>query len=156
MSAVAIRENVQEKLDHLEVALRSHIKEHRLLEVAFESDHIGKCLLDRFGNFTKVNAACCRIWGRTEAQLLATSFQAITHPDDLDGDIEFTNALKDNSVGHYSMAKRYNLLDGTFIPCWLEVSTVLDDNGEFYMFFSKVLSMNSILSIKEELERYSV
>ena len=41
-----------------------------------------------------MNASLCRIVGYAEQELLATTFQAITHPEDLDADLALIRHLR--------------------------------------------------------------
>jgi len=59
--------------------------------------------------------------GRTEEELLATTFQAITHPEDLHLHEEKTSLLLAGKIGHYSMEKRYLRKDGGII--WVNLTT---------------------------------
>ncbi len=54
---------------------------------AFDQAPIGKALVSPDGRFTRVNSALCSILGYGEAELLETTFQTLTHPDDLDVDL---------------------------------------------------------------------
>ena len=59
------------------------------------------------GRFIIVNRRFCEIVGRTEEELLATTFLAITHPKDLHLHKEKTRMLLSGEIGHYSLEKRY-------------------------------------------------
>ena len=59
------------------------------------------------GQFVTVNRRFCEIVGRTEAELLGTTFHAITHPADLHLHKEKTRMLLAGEIGHYSLEKRY-------------------------------------------------
>ena len=52
------------------------------LEQTFDASPIGMALANPLGRFIKVNRAFCAMLGWSEAELLATDFDSITHPDD--------------------------------------------------------------------------
>ena len=53
----------------------------------FDEAPIGVALVGPNGRWLEVNRALCEIVGYTEAELLALTFQDISHPDDLDADL---------------------------------------------------------------------
>jgi len=64
------------------------------------------------GRFVDVNPALCAFLGRTDAELLATTWQAVTHPDDLRTDIAPVGQLVAGATDHYRRRKRYLRGDG--------------------------------------------
>ena len=52
---------------------------------AFEDAPIGMALMDLDGRFQQVNGALCEITGYSRGELEGTSFESITHPDDMAG-----------------------------------------------------------------------
>ncbi|HZS03655.1 MAG TPA: EAL domain-containing protein [Blastocatellia bacterium] len=65
-----------------------HLQEMKLSEQRFHSafDHaaIGMALVTPEGQWAQVNRSLCEIFGYAEAELLATNFQALIHPEDLE------------------------------------------------------------------------
>src|SRR5437867_11759138 len=56
---------------------------------AFHSAAIGMALVSPEGRCLQVNDSLCEIVGYSESELLATTLQAITHPDDLETDLGY-------------------------------------------------------------------
>jgi diguanylate cyclase (GGDEF)-like protein/PAS domain S-box-containing protein len=54
---------------------------------AFDYAAIGMALVSPEGNWLRVNRSLCEIVGFSEAELLVSDFQSITHPDDLGNDL---------------------------------------------------------------------
>ena len=52
-------------------------------KLAFDSSPVGMVLLDLRGRYERVNEAFCVMVGYSREQLLGTSFEMITHPDDI-------------------------------------------------------------------------
>src|SRR3546814_19030991 len=65
------------------------------------------------GAFLRVNNALCELVGRHQADLLARTFQDITHPDDLAADVALLDALLIGERLDYPIDKRYLRPDGS-------------------------------------------
>src|SRR5262244_2160174 len=66
---------------------------------AFETAAHGMAIVGLDGRFIEVNRALCDILGYSADELHALNFQTITHPDDLDADIEqVANLLKGDGL----------------------------------------------------------
>ncbi len=98
-------------------------------EAAFRHAAIGMALVGLDGSFLRINDAFCRIIGFPEAEALALDFQTITHPDDLDADLDQLKALTAGSIDSYRMDKRYIRSDGQQVWVHLSVSMVRDADG---------------------------
>jgi len=68
---------------------------------------IGMALVAPKGRFLNVNPFLSRIVGYSEQELLATTFQRITHPDDLQHNLECVQRLLAGSVRFYELERRY-------------------------------------------------
>ena len=98
-------------------------------ESAFESAAIGMGLIDLEGRWLQVNQALCEITGMERAQLVVTSLDAITHPDDLDLEHEQHRRLLDGAIPSYRIEKRFLGADEE-IWALVTVSLVHDAAGE--------------------------
>ncbi len=76
------------------------------------------------GRFLTVNRRLCELLGISEAELLATTFPAITHPDDLHLHEEKTAQLLTGKIEHYTLEKRYLSKDGATVWVRLRVSPI--------------------------------
>jgi PAS domain S-box-containing protein len=108
------------------------------LRSAMEHSAIGMALVAPNGHWLKVNRALCRIVGYSEAELLATDFQSITHPDDLDADLMQVQRLLRGEIVDYEMEKRYGHKDGHLVWILLTVSLVRDRDGQPRHFISQI------------------
>ncbi|MDP1989797.1 MAG: diguanylate cyclase [Syntrophales bacterium] len=88
-----------------------------------EQAAVGVAEIDMATNrFLTVNRRLCEMVGRTEEEMLATTFQAITHPEDIHLHEEKTALLQAGKIGHYSLEKRYVRKDGAIIFVNITVS----------------------------------
>jgi diguanylate cyclase (GGDEF)-like protein/PAS domain S-box-containing protein len=96
---------------------------------AFEASGIGMVLVAFDGRWLKVNQSFCDMIGYSENELLAKTFQDITHPDDLKNDLEYVRRLIDDQIPYYRLEKRYYHRDGYIVWGALSVSLVRDARG---------------------------
>lgn len=93
---------------------------------AFDFAPIGMALVAPDGMWLKVNRSLCRLVGYTEQELLATNFQAITHPDDLGLDLDHLRAMLAGKIQFYQIEKRYIHKRGHPVTILLSISIVRD------------------------------
>ncbi|MDP3858394.1 MAG: diguanylate cyclase [Stagnimonas sp.] len=107
-----------------EQALRQLRDSETRFRGVFSQASVGLALLDAAGHWIKVNPPLCAITGYSETELLATDFQAITHPDDLRKDVEQARQVMAGELSGYQMEKRYIRKDGTIIWVLLHVGRI--------------------------------
>ncbi len=118
-----------------EEALRQ--SEERFLS-AFESAAIGMALVAPDGHWLKVNRVLCDIVGYSAQDLMAKTFQDITHPDDLTTDLNYVRQLLAGEIRTYQMEKRYFHKSGRVVWVLLSVSLVRDHGGHPVHFISQI------------------
>ena len=105
---------------------------------AFEEAPIGMALVGLDGSFMRVNRALPEIVGHDPEDLLALTFQDITHPDDLEADLELVRQVIAGERRSYQMEKRYLRADGEQAWVLLSVSLVRGENDEPLYFVSQI------------------
>lgn len=115
----------------------------------FEYATIGMALVGLDGKWIKVNKSLCDMIGYSTKSFLQSSFQDITHPDDLNTDMDLLGEMLSDKRDSYQMEKRYIHKSGTIVWVLLSVSLVKNDKGEALHFVSQI---NNITSRKEAEE----
>lgn len=72
------------------------------------------------GRFVSVNQRMCEITGRGPEELMRLTFMEITHPDDLQGDLDQMESLKSGVIASFNMEKRYVRPDGS--TAWVNLT----------------------------------
>ncbi|HYH01189.1 MAG TPA: PAS domain S-box protein [Terriglobales bacterium] len=84
------------------------------------------------GRWLRVNQRMCEIVGYTQAELLSKTFQDITHPEDLEKDVQLYDRVKAGEIDRYTLEKRYLHKNGSTIWVSLSVSLMEETGGEKY------------------------
>jgi PAS domain S-box-containing protein len=117
-------------LNHLAVQLATEIAERRQSEAqfraAFEHAAVGMALLGLDGRWLRVNPALCELLARPAVELLATTSDALTPPDDLAAELPLREALLAGRRRAYQLEKRYRRADDSEVWVLASASLVRD------------------------------
>ncbi|NOS81541.1 MAG: PAS domain S-box protein, partial [Nitrospira sp.] len=112
--------------ERMEAALRASEDQ---FNKAFTEAAIGMGLVAPDGRWLQVNHALCEIIGYSQEELEATTFHAITHPDDRLLDLAYIDQLLMGEIRTYEMEKRYLHKQGHVVWILLSVSLVRTADG---------------------------
>jgi PAS domain S-box-containing protein len=84
------------------------------------------------GNIVSVNSMFEKITGRTKEELINLGWAKITHPDDLEEDMQSFRKLQSGDIKTYSMDKRYIKPDGSIVWAHIIVAPLTSSNGQQY------------------------
>ena len=125
---------------------------------SFDDAAIGMALVAPDGRFLRANRSLCENVGYPEEELLGKTFQDITHPDDLDVDLDNLRRMLAGETRTYQTEKRYFHRDGHVVWILLSVSMVQDEEGEPLYFVSQIQDISerkrAEQKIRDAEERY--
>jgi PAS domain S-box-containing protein len=133
-----------------EEALRQSEERFR---AAFGSAALGMALASPEGRWLQINPSMCEITGYSEGELLATDFQSITHPDDLDAALEGFRRLLTGEIRYFYSEKRYVHKDRRTVWVLLSISVVRDAGDRPLYFVVQVQDITEARRDKEDLQR---
>ena len=120
---------------------------------AFDFAGIGMAIVGLDGRWLRVNTALCEILGYPESELLALTFIDITHPEDIDADLEHVRDLLVGRVRFYQMEKRHFHRDGHVVWVRLTSSMVRDAARVPLHFVSQLEDITERKQLAENLAR---
>lgn len=135
MHDITERKQAEEALRVSTEALRESEERFRS---AFDNAAIGMALVGVDGRFLQVNRSLCEFVGYAPEELLATDFQSVTHPDDLDLDLGQVRRVLAGEIRTFQMEKRYLHKRGHVVRAQLSVSTVRDGDDRPLYFISQI------------------
>src|SRR5205823_3349031 len=86
-------------------------------------------------------------------ELLARTFQDITHPDDLEADLENVRKMLSGEIKTYQMEKRYLHKSGSVVWILLSVSLVRTKSGEPLFFIGQIQDITRRKLSEEQLAK---
>ncbi len=86
-------------------------------------------LVEPDGHIAQANRSVCDLLGYAEGELTGKTIRDITHPDDLDTDLEQLDRLLSGEIRAYQIEKRYMHRDGHAVWGILSRSLVRDECG---------------------------
>jgi PAS domain S-box-containing protein len=120
----------------------------------FEQAAVGIALVATDGRWLRVNQKLCDIVGYSKDEMMGMTFQDITHPDDMETDLQYVKQVLAAEIQTYSMEKRYIRKD--LSPVWinLTVSLIRDDTtGEPKYFISIIEDVSSRKDAEKNLKK---
>lgn len=122
----------------------ARLAEHALREaeertrLTFENAPIGQAIVELDGQWRQVNTALTQLLGYPRELLLTMTFQDITHPDDLDLDLDHMNQVLAGETTSYQIEKRYFTASRRIVWVLLSVALVRDDENTPLYFISQI------------------
>ncbi len=143
---VLMRVQTHIELQRMRIDLESIVAERTVdlrmseerFRMTFEQAAVGVAHVALDGIFLRINQRFCDIVGYSREEMLTRTFQDITHPDDLDTDVEYVRQVLADEIKTYSMEKRYFKKDGEVVWINLTVSLLREDNGKPRYFIAVV------------------
>lgn len=112
---------------------------------------IGMAIVSASGEFERVNPAMSTLLGRDEPTLMASTWQELTHPEDLDIDLQLVQEVIDGTRETYRLTKRYLKPSGEIVWADLTVSGVRDEEGHLRHFVSQITDISDSVLARESL-----
>jgi diguanylate cyclase (GGDEF)-like protein/PAS domain S-box-containing protein len=97
---------------------------------AFDYAAVGMALVSPEGRWLQVNRSLCGILGYTEEELLATNFQTLTHPEDLDAAAVSVSEVMEGKLPSCQLEKRYLHKLGHSVWVLLSASQIRDKQAK--------------------------
>lgn len=130
---------------------RKEMKTSDLFENAFENAAIGMALVSLYGEWIRVNRSLCHIVGYSEDELLASDFQTITHPADLETDVGLVQDVLNGKIKNYELEKRYIHKNGSIVWVNLAVSLMRDDEDQAQFFVAQIQDITKKKASEDQL-----
>ena len=118
---------------------------------SFEAAASGMALVAPDGSFLEVNASLCEMVGYAADELVERTFQDITHPDDLEADLDNVHRMLRGEITSYQMTKRYFNRSGDIVWVLLSVSLVRAADGAPRYFVSQIQDISEQKRTAERL-----
>jgi PAS domain S-box-containing protein len=135
-----------------ESVLRESEKRFR---ATFEQAAVGVAHSSLDGRLLLMNQKLCDIVGYTPEEILTKTYQEVTHPQDLEAELEYARRLLAGEIESCSYEKRYIRKDGTPIWVKLTASVVRDEETGEPSYFVAIIEDISAHKAAEEALRES-
>ncbi|HEX2269145.1 MAG TPA: diguanylate cyclase [Pyrinomonadaceae bacterium] len=132
------RNHVDSRLasDSIPFALSSNSQVYGPSHGTFDNAAIGMAVVSVDGSWLQVNEALCKLLGYSEQELRATSFQQLTHHDDLGQVMSYIHRVLEGYIQSHEQEKRYINEQGKTVWVLWHVSLLKDsETGTKRLFF---------------------
>jgi PAS domain S-box-containing protein len=127
------------------------------LKAIFDQAAVGFAYIEsRTGRIVKVNKKFCNIIGFKKGSGASDTFMSITHPDDLQEDLDNMKKLLEGDVREFSMEKRYIRKDGSIVWGNLTVSALWAEGQSPDYHIAIVEDITDRKKIEEELKNLNL
>lgn len=121
---------------------------------AFEHASIGMAIVGLDGKWKQVNKSLSKTLGYSSAELIKLTFQDLTHPEDLNKDLNSLDKLIKGKKDSYEIEKRYFHKNGSIIYAILSVSIVRDQFGKPLQFVSQIVDITNRKKTEDHVKKY--
>jgi PAS domain S-box-containing protein len=133
----------------MEAALRESEQRFRS---AFHQAAVGIAHVAIDGRWLLVNQRLCDILGYTLEELELLTFQDITHPEDLEADLQYVEHILADRIQTYSMEKRYFRKDNSIVWVNVTVSLIRESSTEPKYFIAVIEDISDRKHSQEQIK----
>ncbi|HWA74511.1 MAG TPA: diguanylate cyclase [Polyangiaceae bacterium] len=137
----------------LRLANRALAEREQTLSQVLDAIPAGVLIRDVAGASLRINPALATLLGRSEAELLATDFWDITHPDDLPGDSRSREELLEGDRKTVTRTKRYRHAQGHYIWVRLQAALLRSVDGQVEGTVATITDITAEREAEEALAR---
>ena len=130
---------------------RTLVASEERFTATFEQAAVGIALVAPDGHWLRVNRKLAQIVGYAPQELMARTFQDITHADDLDRDLELVRRMLAREIDSYSIEKRYLRSDGSQVWVNLTVALIWTAYGDPDYFVSVIEDIDARKRAQDEM-----
>jgi PAS domain S-box/diguanylate cyclase (GGDEF) domain len=117
----------------------------------FDNAAIGMAVVSADGSWLQVNESLCKLVGYSEQELRATTFQKLTHPDDLKHVQSYIQRVLEGFIQGHEQEKRYIHEDGHTVWVLWSVSLLKDSETGAQRLFFQVQDISDRKTAEEKL-----
>lgn len=130
---------------------RRLIKSEQTFSKAFHYSGVGKALSTTDGTILEINNTLCDMLGYNRAELTFKGINEITHPEDIEKNIDLLKRALKGEMDHYTLEKRYLHKNTSTIWVILDVSVVRNAEGTPAFLISEVQDITTSKLMQEQI-----
>ena len=124
-----------------------------LFRSQFEFGNIGIAISSVKEGWTRVNAMCCKMLGYSEQELSQITWEDLTHPDDLDKEMQDYKRMMAGEIDNYELDKRIYHKSGKIVYAHINVSCFRNSDESVRFVILSILDITKNRRITEALKR---
>ncbi|MFC1855577.1 PAS domain S-box protein [Thermodesulfobacteriota bacterium] len=132
----------------IELARRDSEEKFRLI---YDTSPLGIVITDKNGKFITSNKTIRNMLGYTEEELTNMPFAKISHPGEIEKNLEYFKEMVEGKRDSYKMEKRYYKKDGSILWGYLVTSATRDPNGKYLYNFAMIEDITERKLAEEQL-----
>ncbi len=138
-------------IEDLKLAQEAVARSEEIFRKCFELGLVGMALISADMGWVYVNDRICQILGYTQDELYRTKWPELTHPEDLEADLEHFHRLIAGKIERYALDKRFIRKDGTVVHTTSHVSCIRRPKGEVEHVVAHIHDITDRKRLEEQL-----
>lgn len=130
-----------------EALRRSEERFHHLFDLGI----VGMAIENSEGDWIEVNDRLCELLGYTKDELMTKHWSELTHPEDIDKDLDLFNQLVNNEINTYSLEKRFTRKDGEIVHTIISIGCSRKLDGKVDYIFGVAVDVTERRKAEEAL-----
>lgn len=129
ISNIRRKKEIQLKTIELQKAKEKAEENEKKYKTIFNQASLGVALVNSHtGNISEVNSKFAEIIGRTIEEVTNIDWMSITHPDDIQKDLDNMAQMNAGKIDGFQMEKRYMKPDGSYVWIHMTIAPVKEEN----------------------------